>query len=141
MIEIILKRDQPVSGFTSSDDSQSYTLNSLRLRLNSRPRAWRPLTDVYEVEDALVVRVEIAGMKDTDFSISLHGRQLLIVGVRSDMPERRAYFQMEILFGEFAIEFELPAAVEENHVEAFYRDGFLKVILPKVRSHLIRIEE
>jgi HSP20 family molecular chaperone IbpA len=48
---------------------------------------------------------------------------------------------MEIPFGEFAVEIELPLAVDENRVEASYQDGFLKIILPKKRAQPIRIEE
>ena len=73
-----------------------------------RPHVWRPPTDVYETEDAIVVRVEIAGMREADFTVALVERSLLIRGVRQDLTERRAYYQMEIPFGEFSTEVELP---------------------------------
>ena len=39
---------------------------------------WRPPTDVYETDENVVVRVEIAGMKETDFSVALTDRMLII---------------------------------------------------------------
>ena len=63
---------------------------------------WSPPTDLFESEEALVVRVEIAGMKEEDFEVALENNVLLIAGTRSDSPERRAYHQMEIRFGKFA---------------------------------------
>ena len=102
-----------------------------------RSPAWRPPTDVYETEDAVIVRVEIAGMHETDFSIVLDGRYLSIRGVRQDIPERRAYHQMEILFGEFSVDVEMPVAVDAENVQAIYQNGFLKIMLPKVH---LRIE-
>jgi HSP20 family protein len=96
--------------------------------------------DVYETEDSLVVRVEVAGMREEAFTVDLDGRSLAIRGSRSDTPERRAYHQMEIHFGEFLIEMELPSDVEPENVEAFYQDGFLRVVLPKVKPRQIHID-
>lgn len=124
-------------GFYVVDDIQRMSPDSLHLHLTMRSPAWRPPTDVYEIDDAVIVRVEIAGMHETDFSIILDGRYLSIRGVRQDVTERRAYHQMEIRFGEFNVDVEMPAAIDVENVQATYQNGFLKIILPKVR---IRIE-
>src|SRR5664280_1468254 len=58
--------------------------------------AWSPPTDVYETENNFVVRVEAAGMRESDFSINAEDNFLVISGVRSESPEWRAYRQMEI---------------------------------------------
>lgn len=113
----------------------------LKWRLIARSHIWQPPTDVYETEEAIIVRIEVAGMQDDDFSIELDGRYLMIRGIRSDVNERRAYHQMEIRFGEFSVEIELPAPVVASQVEAVYRNGFLIVTLPKVRPYQIRIED
>jgi HSP20 family molecular chaperone IbpA len=94
---------------------------------------WRPPTDIYETEQKIIVRMEVAGMREEDFSIELREHQLCIQGVRSNNAEEpRAYHQMEIPWGEFAFEIELSASVELTQVEAHYQDGFLKIILPKL---------
>jgi len=108
-------------------------------RLTVRPHAWRPPTDIYENEDRFFVRVEIAGMNDSEFSVTVDNNTLVIRGVRSDIPEKRAYHQMEIHFGEFSIEVEFPGSVDVNKVEALYEDGFLKVNLPKALPKQINI--
>jgi HSP20 family protein len=110
-------------------------------RLTIRTTAWRPPTDVYETDEAVIVRVEIAGMCDDDFTIELDGRNLSIHGTRPDAAERRAYHQMEIRFGEFSSEFELPVQVIPEQVQAVYDNGFLRVTLPKARPRQIHIEE
>ena len=107
----------------------------------SRTHAWNPPTDVYETEDELVVRVEVAGMNEEDFSVELNNRLLVISGFRQEAAERRAYHQMEIHFGEFKILYELPASIEVDRVEAVYGDGFLRVILPKVPPRQIPVKE
>jgi HSP20 family protein len=108
-------------------------------RLTSRSHTWKPSTDVYESEEDLIVRVEVAGMKEQDFSIELNGRVLSIHGVRQDISERRAYHQMEIRFGEFHIELVLPIPIEPDRVQAVYGDGFLRVTLPKSTPRQIPI--
>jgi HSP20 family protein len=108
-------------------------------RLSLRSPSWRPPTDVYEVEDDLIVRVEIAGMREEDFSIELDGRILSIRGIRQDFTGRRAYHQMEIRFGEFNIEIELPFAVDEEQVRAVYDKGFLRVQFPKAHPRQVII--
>lgn len=114
---------------------------STRYRLANRSHVWRPPTDVFETEDVLVVRIEIAGMVDSDFAIFVDERFLMIRGVRSETAERRAYHQMEIRFGEFGVDIELPYPVAVNEITAVYSNGFLRVMLPKARPHRIEVED
>jgi HSP20 family protein len=124
----------------SDSEIRSSGNDSLRWRLIVRTPAWRPPTDVFETDEAFVVRMEIAGMKEDDFLIELDQNMLSIHGQRSDWPERRAYHQMEIYFGEFGIEMELPRPVIASQVHADYENGFLRVILPKEQPLQVRIE-
>lgn len=112
-----------------------------RFRMATRSHIWRPPTDVFETEDTLVVRLEIAGMVETDFTIVIDERFLMIRGVRAEVPERRAYHQMEIRFGEFGADIELPYDVAINEVTAVYSNGFLRVTLPKARPRRIEIDD
>ena len=95
--------------------------------------AWSPPTDVYETENNFVVRVEAAGMRESDFTINAEDNFLVISGVRTESPEWRAYRQMEIRFGEFSTSIELPLGVDVSKADADYKDGFLNVILPKLK--------
>jgi HSP20 family protein len=106
-----------------------------------RSSAWSPPTDLYEAEDAYVVRVEVAGMRDTDFEITLEDGFLQIAGVRPDIQERRAYHQMEIRFGRFSTLVGLPGPVDTDASRAEYVDGFLTVTLLKAKSNFIPIKE
>ena len=101
---------------------------------------WNPPTDVFETEENLIVRVEIAGMKDADFEVAIENRILMISGHRSEPNERRAYHQMEIRFGKFEIAVEIPVPVEIERSVAEYKDGFLVVQLPKASPKHIEVE-
>ncbi len=102
---------------------------------------WSPPTDVYETEEEYVVRVEAAGMQDADFEVTLEDGFLVIRGNRPDVPERRAYHQMEIRFGQFSTSVGLPGPVDEEKSRAEYADGFLTVSLPKASPLRVKIKE
>jgi len=123
-----------------SADTQ-FEVSPFGWRIITRSPAWRPPTDIFEIENTVVVRVEIAGMREEDFAIELDGRNLTVRGSRQDIPERRAFHQMEIHFGEFAIELELPNYIEVDQVQAVYSEGFLRILLPKARPRQIPIAE
>lgn len=105
---------------------------------------WRPPTDVYEQEDRLVILIEIAGMKDRDFRIVLQDRHLIVSGMRRQViePQAVAYHQMEIARGEFRTYVYLPWKVQREQAVATYRDGLLRIELPKTQEqhvHTINI--
>lgn len=139
MGEFELKYDPLRPVWYTSDEMQSRYAGVNRGRNGMRSHVWRPPTDVFETDETFVVRVEIAGMEEANISIELHERLLVIRGIRQDVPERRAYHQMEIYFGEFLSEIELPGPIIAEEVVAEYKGGFLKVILPQDRPKRIRI--
>lgn len=110
-------------------------------RVTPHSHAWRPPTDVFEREDSLIVRVEIAGMNEDDFVIQLDQTLLVIRGTRIDTGERRAYHQMEINFGEFITAVDLQTPIDVENVSAEYQNGFLWVFLPRAQPKTIKIKD
>ncbi len=102
---------------------------------------WSPPTDVYETEAEYVVRAEIAGLEETDLEISFENGILIISGTRPDLPERRAYHQMEIHFGKFSTAIGVPGPIDLDNSSAEYKDGFLIVRMPKAKPTDVKIEE
>jgi HSP20 family protein len=140
MIQVVCMPDSDKLPPGMSPDSEAGEL-PVRVRVAYRTHVWRPPTDVYETEGNIVVRIEVAGMQEEGFSIILDGRYLSVHGVRIEAPEKRAYYQMEIPFGEFRADIELPRPVSASEIEAFYSNGFLRVVLPKARPQKVPIEE
>lgn len=140
MVEIELKPNKhPIQWLTSPEAESGAT--HFHWRVSGNQLAWRPPTDVYVTDDAVFVRVEIAGMRESEFVISLENQTLSIRGTRPDQPERRAYHQMEIRFGEFRTDIELHWPVETDRIDAEYRDGFLRLVLPKAKPYNVEIQE
>ncbi|MCL4562386.1 MAG: Hsp20/alpha crystallin family protein [Chloroflexi bacterium] len=128
------------SGYHSEEPA--YMLSSVAgWRLTIRTHVWRPPTDLYETEDSYVVRVEIPGMNESEFTISIDENILIISGIRPDVGEHRAYHQMEIRYGEFSTELEIPGPIVVDQVEAEYQDGFLRLSMPKARPTQIQVND
>jgi HSP20 family protein len=108
-----------------------FRLTTISRQWATRPHLWAPPTDLFETEKDYVIRVEIAGMQDAELNIAIEGRMAAIYGTRQQPAEQAAYFQMEVRFGEFFSELELPGEVDSERILAHYQDGFLIVSLPK----------
>jgi HSP20 family protein len=130
------------------DDSESdLTLDSVHGHqvtqhwiIMRQSNVWRPPTDVFELADRLVVMVEISGMRDGEFNVSLQERRLVISGIRRRaVRDRMAFHQMEVRYGEFRTAVSLPWHVDRNRVTATYKDGFLRVELPRAASQQVHI--
>ncbi len=116
-----------------------FTRRSVRVTVHRTGPLWKPPTDVFETEDALVIVVEIAGMHGGEFNVSLQNRILTITGMRQGAERPNSFHQMEIHYGEFRTDIELPHAVDAKSVEADYNDGFLHVVLPKKSRETILV--
>ena len=111
----------------------------LASRWQVHSNVWTPPTDVYETDTSLIVKVEIAGMREEDIEVAVEEQVLLIRGNRLDQNERRAYHQMEIRFGKFEIAIGLPSAINVEESAAHYKDGFLTIILPRKQAKQIEV--
>lgn len=138
MVDVIFKV-QPIK-------NNHYTFHSLSgsrssWQLVSGIHAWVPPTDVFEKDDAIHVRVEIAGMRDGELEVTLDEHNLLIQGKRHSPTQDCAYHQLEIGYGKFRSGVKLPAAIKPDGVEASYQDGFLELLLPKKKARHIEVKE
>jgi HSP20 family protein len=100
---------------------------------------WCPPTDVYETGDSAIVIVEVAGLSEGDYEISLTGRLLVVSGERRDPAEKLAYQQMEIRYGRFRTEVYLPWALDGTDHTATYENGFLRISLRKAQTRRVPV--
>ena len=100
---------------------------------------WRPALEVYETPRALVVAAEIAGMDEGQLTVVIDGNSLFIQGERHDARggEKRCYHEASIPYGEFGAEVYIPFPVDPDRAEAEYRNGFLRIVLPRAEARTI----
>jgi len=94
---------------------------------------WQPDVDVFETDQDIVVRAEIAGVKSSDLHVSVDGAILRISGVRAaqEGSDVVRLHQMEIASGPFERRLRVPVPIDRERVTAHVADGFLTVRLPK----------
>lgn len=99
---------------------------------------WKPPTDIYETDDAIVVNMDIAGMQAEDFSVEYADGVLTIAGERTVRREEgKPHFHvMEVQVGPFERRFRLPVPVDPESISASYEHGFLEVRLTKLPTRL-----
>lgn len=112
---------------------------------NEESAAWRPPVDIYEAIDEIVVTLEIAGVRKEDVQVELSENTLTISGERrlDHEDQRDGYHRVERRYGRFARSFTVPANIDRDGLRAEYRDGLLRVRLPKrteARPRTIAVE-
>jgi HSP20 family protein len=95
--------------------------------------AWNPSVDVFENENEVVFKAELPGMNATDIEVKLENNVLTLKGERHFEKETKEenYHRVEREYGNFNRSFALPTAVNGDKVTAEYKDGVLKIVLPK----------
>ena len=93
---------------------------------------WVPNTDVYETDNGLVIKVELAGMRSEHLEITVEGNRMRIAGNRPDgcRAAKCSFLVMEINYGPFESQLELPAAYDLSQAKAAYLNGFLRIDVP-----------
>jgi HSP20 family protein len=94
---------------------------------------WLPSLDVAETKNELVVKAEVPGMDPKDIDISLSDGMLTIRGEkRQEKEEKEAdYHLVERSYGSFTRSVQLPKEVQSDKIGASYKNGILKISLPK----------
>lgn len=92
-----------------------------------------PLVDVIDADEELIIYAEVPGVSKEDVKVKIHNDVLTISGTRKEpvMPEKANCIVSEREFGEFMRSIRLPYPVDVNKVSAEYKDGILKITLPK----------
>ena len=95
--------------------------------------AWKPVVDIYDKDDAVVIHAELPGIKKEDVSIEVKDNVLTIKGDRAEVKEvnEDSYFRKERIFGSFQRSFTLPSAINPENIKASFKDGVLQIEIPK----------
>lgn len=95
--------------------------------------AWNPSVDIYENKDHIVLEAELPGMNREDFELSVENNVITLRGERQfeKKDDSDNYHRVERSYGSFTRSFTLPQTVSADGATAEYRNGVLRVTLPK----------
>ncbi|MGA2606974.1 MAG: Hsp20/alpha crystallin family protein [Terriglobia bacterium] len=96
-------------------------------------RSWAPPVDIYETEDAIVLKAELPGIDPQDVEVRVEDNTLYLKGERKYEKEvnEQNYHRIERSYGSFARSFSLPNSISAEKVKAEYKDGLLTLTMPK----------
>jgi HSP20 family protein len=138
---MVLTRWSLSRGLMSVRDAIYWLFNAfMRLGISKeemwRSGSWSPAVEIYETNDALILKAELAGVSEENVTIEIKECALLLRGSRpreSEVNEEH-YHCREWASGAFQRYFLLPAIVDQENVTTSYRDGVFKLRLPKAGS-------
>ncbi len=94
---------------------------------------WDPRVDIYEDEGSIVLKAELPGVEKDKIVVDVKDRVLTLKGERMSDSEVKedSYYRRERTCGSFERRFNLPDNVDPEKITADYKDGVLKVGIPK----------
>jgi HSP20 family protein len=98
---------------------------------------WSPPVDILEKEGEVILKMDLPEMNQNEIEIKVEENTLIIQGERKFIKESSdtSYLQIERPFGTFQRTFALPRGIDQEKIKAGYKDGVLRVALPKKVDH------
>lgn len=97
-----------------------------------------PSMDVAETDTAFEVTLSLPGMNKKDINIKIENDVLTVSGERSweheEKENGRTYHRVESGHGKFSRSLTLPNIVDNEDVEAKFKDGELHITIPKLEE-------
>jgi HSP20 family protein len=132
----------PRSAWSIFDELESLqeSMNRAMRYERSAPSRWRgrhggsyPLLNVWKSDDGLIVEADMPGVHPEDVDVNVMGDQLTISGKINTQPDAESVVahRLERPHGEFSRSLKLPYRVDNGHVTAEFRNGILRVKLPR----------
>jgi HSP20 family protein len=105
---------------------------------------WTPAIEVKDAGDAVIVRAQLPGVDAKDIDVQVTREAVMISAEHHDekKAEDKGYIQSEFRYGKFQRTVGLPVAVQNDQVQADYKDGVLTLTLPKVaeaRNKVVKV--
>lgn len=96
-------------------------------------RVWTPPVDILERENELLIKIDLPEVIQSDIDIKVEDNVLTIQGERRFIKESAddRYLQIERPYGTFQRTFTLPRTIDQEKIKASYKDGVLRILLPK----------
>ena len=105
-------------------------------RLSAEEGTWAPSVDVSETAKEVIVKAELPGMDAKEIDVSVRGEILTLRGERKQEKEEKGenFHRVERSYGSFSRSLQLPAEVDSGKVDATYKNGVLKITMPKTKE-------
>ena len=95
--------------------------------------AWTPAVDIFDTEDAIVLKAELPGLAAEDIEIEIDDNVLTLRGERrfQETVDEGRFYRLERAYGHFQRSVTLPQGVKADEISAGFESGVLTVRVPK----------
>ncbi len=94
-----------------------------------------PSVNLKETDTEIEVELAAPGMKREDFKVEVDNDMLMISSEKEEKKEevskKENFIRREFNYQSFSRTFSLPETIDENKIEANYKDGILHVVVGK----------
>jgi HSP20 family protein len=103
--------------------------------------AWHPAVELKDTGDTFILRAQIPGVDAKDINLEVTKEAVSISGEHryEQQNQENGSYRSEFRYGKFHRVVSLPAAVQNDRVQADYKDGILNLTLPKVTEALNKV--
>ncbi|MBT8489461.1 MAG: Hsp20/alpha crystallin family protein [Deltaproteobacteria bacterium] len=99
----------------------------------SEDKSFVPAFDISESDTEYSVVAEMPGIDEKDLDVMLTDGILTIKGEKKQETDEKieTYHRIERRYGSFQRSFRVPDGVQSDKIDATYKDGILKLLIPK----------
>lgn len=101
-----------------------------------RTTVWSPAIELHDRENSLILRAEIPGVEGKDLDIQATREAVSISGEHryEKQTEEKGFYHSEFRYGKFQRTIQLPVPIQNDKVEAEFKNGILTLTLPKLEE-------
>jgi HSP20 family protein len=131
-----LEKWEPFRDLMAMQDRMTRLIDETLSRIGKEDvarRVWSPPVDILERENEIVLKVDLPEVTQDEIDIRVEGNTLTFQGERRFIKEtsEENYIQIERPYGTFRRTFNLPRMIDQERIKASYKDGVLRIILPR----------
>jgi HSP20 family protein len=138
LLSLIPKRER--ERFLTPDLFDRFFADTYPLSVFNEREEWIPAFDVTENEKEYIVTAELPGIETKDMDVTLSEGLLTVKGEKKQEHEEKHgnYHRVERRYGAFQRSFRIPGKVKAEKIDAKYKDGILRLTLPKAEESEIK---
>jgi len=129
-------RFDPFRDITTLRDEMNRLFNRTVGEGVSSGSAWTPAVDIFDTDQAIVLRAELPGLTPEDIDIEIDDNVLTLKGERrfEETVQEGRYYRLERAYGHFQRNVTLPQGVKADEISASFDNGVLSVQVPKAEE-------